>query len=179
MAQFQPALQKVLAHEGGYGNDPNDPGGETYKGIARKMQGNWSGWAQIDQYKKQPGFPASLEKDTALQSLIAKFYQLNFWNTINADQIVNQAVAESIFDFGVNVGVKKSAMLAQKVVGATVDGSIGTHSLENLNAFNPDHFLAAFTIEKIAYYIDIIKKRPTSKVYFYGWVCRALEENQA
>ena len=35
MASFLPALQKVLAHEGGYVNDLDDPGGETYKGVAR------------------------------------------------------------------------------------------------------------------------------------------------
>jgi len=174
MANFTPALQKVLAHEGGYGNDPNDPGGETYKGIARKMHGDWSGWQQIDQYKHQPGFPANLEKDAGLQSGIAEFYHHNFWNPINGDQILNQSIAETIFDFGVNVGANKSASIAQKVVGAGVDGIIGTDSLKQINGYDPNHFLAAFALEKIGYYIAIIKNRPASKVYFYGWVCRAL-----
>jgi lysozyme family protein len=30
MSEFLPALEKVLAHEGGYVNDPDDPGGETF-----------------------------------------------------------------------------------------------------------------------------------------------------
>lgn len=174
MAHFLQALQIVLAHEGGYGNDPNDPGGETYKGIARNMNGDWSGWLQIDQCKHLPGFPGNLEKDAGLQSGVADFYQHNFWNTISGDQIENQSVAESIFDFGVNVGAKKSASLAQKVVGASVDGIIGVDSLKQMNAFDPNLFLAAFAIEKIGYYIAVIKKRPASKVYFYGWVCRTL-----
>jgi len=176
MANFIPALQKVLAHEGGYGNDPNDPGGETYKGIARKMQPGWIGWTQIDHYKHQPGFPSNLEKDTGLQSGVADFYQHNFWNTISGDQIDNQSVAESIFDFGVNVGVKKSASLAQKVVGAGEDGVIGVDSLKHINSFDSDHFLAVFAIEKIGYYIAVIKNRPASKVYFYGWVSRAIAD---
>ena len=53
MADFNQALQMVLQNEGGYVNDPNDPGGETYKGIARKMNSNWIGWQLIDLQKKQ------------------------------------------------------------------------------------------------------------------------------
>jgi len=52
MADFNQALQMVLQNEGGYVNDPNDPGGETYKGIARKMNSNWIGWQLIDLQKK-------------------------------------------------------------------------------------------------------------------------------
>jgi len=175
MSEFQPALQKVLVHEGGYVNDPDDPGGETYYGIARNIHSKWSGWISIDMCKNQSGFPANLEKDTELQNEIARFYQINFWDKINGDNIQNQLVANSIFDFGVNAGVKTSASLAQMVVEAQADGVIGPQSLEKLNAFDPDHFLAAFTVAKIARYISIIRKRPTSKKYLYGWITRALE----
>lgn len=175
MSEFQPALQKVLAHEGGYVNDPDDPGGETYRGIARNIHSKWSGWVRIDICKNQSGFPANLEKDTELQNEIARFYQINFWDTINGDNIQNQLVANSIFDFGVNAGVKTSASLAQMVVEAQADGVIGPQTLAKLNTFDPDHFLAAFTVAKIARYIAIIRKRPTSKKYLYGWITRALE----
>jgi lysozyme family protein len=175
MSEFQLALQKILAHEGGYVNDPDDPGGETYRGVARNMHSKWSGWVCIDLCKLKSDFPANLEKDEDLQENIKSFYQINFWDKINGDNIQNQLVANSIFDFSVNAGVKTSASLAQMVVEAKADGVIGPQSLEKLNAFNPDHFLAAFTVAKIARYIAIIKKRPTSKKYLYGWITRALE----
>lgn len=175
MAQFTPALQKMLAHEGGYVNDPDDPGGETYKGIARNMHSKWNGWIRIDMHKNQSSFPANLEKDSELENEIALFYQVNFWDKISGDNIQNQLVANSVFDFAVNAGVKTSASLAQMVVEAKADGVIGSLSLEKINAFNPDHFLAAFTVAKIARYIAIIRKRPTSKKYLYGWINRALE----
>jgi len=59
MAEFNIALQKTLAHEGGYSNDPNDMGGETYKGISRASHSVWKGWAIVDKYKKLSGFPAT------------------------------------------------------------------------------------------------------------------------
>ena len=175
MATFLPALQKVLAHEGGYVNDPDDPGGETYKGVARAMHSKWSGWVRVDIAKNKSVFPANLEKDTELQNEVAQFYQVNFWDALSADNIESQLVADSIFDFAVNAGLKTSASLAQMVVEAETDGVIGFESLEKINAFNPEHFLAAFTVAKIARYIAIIKKRPESKKYLYGWVSRTLQ----
>ena len=56
MADFNQAFQLVIAHEGGYVNDPDDPGGETYKGVARKIHSKWEGWQNIDILKRQPDF---------------------------------------------------------------------------------------------------------------------------
>ena len=177
MANYEQALQWVLTHEGGYVNDPDDPGGETYKGVARKMNSKWEGWTLIDMLKKQSGFPANLDKDAELQETIKSFYEINFWDRIKGDDIASQEVATSIFDFAVNAGVSTSASLAQLVVGAEKDGIIGKHTIELINGFDPEHFIASFTVAKIARYVSIVKKRPTSKKYFYGWVCRALGEN--
>jgi lysozyme family protein len=175
MAQFQEAFDKVMKNEGGYVNDPQDPGGETYKGIARSRNSKWEGWIRVDLCKGQKGFPANLERDTVLQQQITRFYETNYWDAISADKIETQQVAETMFDFGVNAGVKASAMLAQQVVEVAVDGVIGPKTIEKLNAFDADHFLAAFTVLKIARYVSIVKRRPESRKYFYGWVCRALE----
>ncbi len=177
MADFNQAFLLVIANEGGYVNDPDDPGGETYKGVARKIFSKWDGWIKIDLLKRQSGFPGNLDKDVELQQDIEDFYRVNFWNKVKGDDITNQKVAESIFDFGVNAGVGTSASLAQLVVEAETDGVIGQESISKINAFNSDHFLAAFTVAKIARYVNIVKKRPTSRKYFYGWVLRSLGEN--
>ena len=177
MADFTQAFQLMIAHEGGYGNDPDDPGGETYKGVARKIFSKWDGWTKVDILKRQTGFPANLDKDPELQQNVYDFYRVTFWDKMNGDQINNQDIANSIFDFGVNAGIGTSASLAQIVVGATSDGVIGPDSISGINNFDPDHFLASFTVAKIARYVNIVKKRPTSRKYFYGWVIRALGEN--
>jgi len=177
MAEFTKAFQLVIAHEGGYGNDPDDPGGETYKGVARKIFSKWDGWIKIDILKRQTGFPANLDKDVDLQQNVVDFYRVNFWDKMNGDNITNQQVAESIFDFGVNAGVGTSVSLAQLVIQTEADGVIGPQTIEAINKFDPEHFIAAFTVAKIARYVSIVKKRPTSQKYFYGWVRRALGEN--
>ncbi len=177
MADFTKAFQLMMANEGGYVNDPDDPGGETYKGVARKIHSKWDGWTKIDMMKRQSGFPGNLDKDEDLQQDVLHFYRINFWDKIKGDDILNQDVADTIFDFGVNAGVSTSASLAQLVIKAEPDGVIGPKSIATLNAFNVEHFLAAFTVAKIARYVSIVKKRPTSRKYFYGWVLRALGEN--
>ena len=180
MAKFDPAFLLILANEGGYGNDPDDQGGETYKGIARKMNPDWLGWHIVDLLKKQAGFPDSLssehdlEINRQLQYELKSFYYSNFWMKISGDKLENQELAESIFDFAVNEGVSVSISLAQAVVGAKADGVIGPKSIDAINRFNPEHFLAAFALTKIKRYVEICNKRPTSRKYFFGWVVRAI-----
>lgn len=167
MANFEKALAVVLKHEGGYVNDPDDPGGETYKGIARKMNPKWGGWALID--RKDFSNPS-------LSELVESFYRDSYWEPIRGAQITSQLIAESVFDFAVNAGVRTTVALAQAVVDVPTDGDFGPATLAAIEGIDEDHFLSDFTIAKIARYISIVKKRPTSKKYFYGWVCRALGE---
>lgn len=176
MADFTQAFQLMITHEGGYCNDPDDPGGETYKGIARNYFSKWTGWTKVDLLKKQVNFPANLDKDSELQKAVFSFYKVNFWDKTNGDRIANQGVANSIFDFGVNAGCGVSASLAQQVVGAKVDGAIGNDSINAINNFDPNYFLSAFAVAKISRYVSIVKNRPASQKYFYGWVIRALGE---
>lgn len=179
MAEFKTAFQKTITHEGGYINDPDDKGGETYKSISRASHNNWSGWEMIDKYKNKSGFPANLDKDVELQNQVEIFYLYEFWLPLKADQIQNQMNADSIFDFSVNTGIITSVQLSQSLMGDIhVDGIIGVRTLSKLNGVDLKHFQAAFIVGKIAYYIYIIKKRPTNKKYLYGWVTRALEYNE-
>jgi lysozyme family protein len=175
VADFKTALALTLKAEGGYGNDPQDPGGETYKGIARKMNSKWAGWTRIDSLKGRSNFPRCLDDDEELKAQIESFYEVNYWDRINGDKIKNQDIAESIFDFGVNSGVIASAKIAQTVLGEAADGVIGDGTLAKLNQEDPRTFLALFALHKIARYADICKKRPESKKFFFGWVNRTLE----
>ncbi|MEI6755348.1 MAG: glycosyl hydrolase 108 family protein [Paludibacter sp.] len=178
MAEFKTAFQKTLTYEGGYSNDPDDLGKETYKGISRAVHSKWLGWSCIDKYKGKTGFPSILDKDIELQKQLELFYLHEFWLPLKADKIQNQINADSIFDFSVNAGITTCVQLAQCIMGGIrADGIFGVQTLAKLNAVDSKHFQAAFTVGKIAYYIYIIKKRPTNKKYLYGWIVRALEYN--
>jgi lysozyme family protein len=175
MAEFDSAFAKTMKAEGGYVNDPQDPGGETYKGIARKMNSKWDGWILVDLAKKEANFPANLDGNIQLQEKIRNFYEVNYWDKIRGDDISNQHIAECIFDFAVNAGPITSAKLAQTTVGTEPDGTIGPVTLEKINADDPRGFISVFSLHKIARYVNICDKRPESRKFFYGWVKRSLE----
>ena len=112
MADFNSAYQILLVHEGGYVDDPDDPGGETYRGIARKSWPNWEGWGIVDTLKSQQGFPGSPDEHSDLQDKVKSFYLDNFWNKVKGVGINEQRIADSIFDFAVNAGAVTSSKLA-------------------------------------------------------------------
>lgn len=163
MADFLPAYEAMIVAEGGYVLETieGDRGGQTYAGIARNMNPGWAGWALID--NKSP-VPAQMVRD---------FYRLNHWNAIRGDQIDNQAIAQTIFDFHVNGGAVASK-LAQLVVGSTPDGMIGDKTIAALNAQDPQRFVMAYALAKIARYRDIVTRDRTQSRFLLGWVSRAL-----
>jgi lysozyme family protein len=57
MADLTTAYESTMKAEGGYVNNPQDPGGETYKGIARKFNSKWDGWIAIDMAQTGQEFP--------------------------------------------------------------------------------------------------------------------------
>lgn len=175
MADFEKALELTIKAEGGYVNDPNDPGGETYKGIARSRNPKWQGWVNVDILKNKSRFPKNLESDDDLQKKVKTLYESNYWDKIQGDQIVDQDIAESIFDFAVNAGPRTSSKLAQLAVAAKSDGVIGPKTLEKINQEDTRTFLAVFALAKIGRYVNICEKRSESRKYFFGWVRRTLE----
>ncbi|MBW8190362.1 hypothetical protein K0504_04875 [Neiella marina] len=175
MANFKLAVEHTLKAEGGYVNDPDDPGGETYKGIARNRNSKWPGWVDIDLHKNKANFPASLDSDDALQTKVHALYETLYWDKVCGDDIDDQDIAESIFDFAVNAGPRTSAKLAQISVGATADGVIGPNTIAKINEDDKRAFLATFALAKIGRYVSICEKRSASRKYFFGWVRRTLE----
>lgn len=155
MANFQEAIEKTLAHEGGYVNDPDDAGGETNFGISKRS------------------FPAEDIKNMTIERA-KEIYRVNYWNPVKGDQIENQQVAESIFDFAVNAGTVPAIVLAQRVVDVEDDGKIGPVTIQEINKFNASHFLAAYTVEKVRRYTEIVKRHPKKIKYYLGWIDRAL-----
>ncbi|MCI5141826.1 MAG: hypothetical protein D3909_08900 [Candidatus Electrothrix sp. ATG1] len=174
MADFTPSFIHTINAEGGYVHDPDDPGGETYKGVARSRNPGWSGWSNIDRLKKKKNFPKNLDADSDLQEKVKALYKSNYWDKVKGDEINDQDIAESIYDFAVNAGPRTSAKLAQIAVQTVADGVIGPKTLEKINSIDKRTFLAVFALAKIQRYVEICEKRRTSRKYFFGWARRTL-----
>ena len=166
MADFNPAFERMIHDEGGFQltNIPGDRGGMTYAGIARNANPQWGGWALVD--RKEFGGP--------LTSMVRDFYRKNYWDSIRGDQINDQQIAETIFNFGVNAGVGLAIKLAQVVVGATPDGGIGPKTLELLNRCTAKGFTVSYAIAKITRYAEICNRNRDQSKFLLGWVNRTL-----
>ena len=133
MADFKPAITKVLLTEGGYVNDPNDNGGETYRGVSRKFWPNWSGWAIVDFLKTQPNWKTKMYSDKYLNEAVSIFYKVNFWDKIGGDSINDQSVADLLVDSAVNEGTVPAIKRAQVIVELPQTGHITNELVEKLN----------------------------------------------
>ena len=107
MARYEIAEAITGRNEGLYANDKDDSGGETYAGIARNHWPKWLGWNRIDFIKANYGKSAATinsyaRHDKELTKAISSFYKANFWDVNKLDQFVDQQIANTVYDFGVN-----------------------------------------------------------------------------
>lgn len=132
MAKFIDAYKKVLNNEGIYSNDPDDAGGETYKGISRRANPNWDGWISIDAIKKShpTTFKDILKKTSELEKKVQDLYKDKYWDCFELDDVPSQLVAEQMFDTAVNQGQTAAIRFAQRVLDLR---ETGKWSLDLLN----------------------------------------------
>jgi lysozyme family protein len=184
MADFLLAYKITMKHEGGYANDPDDSGGETWKGIARKKHPNWVGWDMVDEYRTKPGFPNNLYTAPGLQELVWLFYKKEFWDTLRLDEIGSQNIANELFDTSVNMGQVIAATFLQRALNVSnrqqkdypdlvVDGKIGpkTISATNTHPRIGQLFKLLNTLQG-ARYISICESNPSQEKYLTGWMER-------
>lgn len=164
--RFLTAFERMIRNEGGYvlHRVAADRGGLTYAGIARNSWQGWEGWTEIDAGREPPA------------QMVRAFYHQHFWTPIRGDEIRDDRVAQTIFDFAVNAGVRTAVVLAQTVVGTTPDGKLGPITLEALNSVEPDRFVARYTLAKIARYAAIVQRDRSQTKFLLGWINRALKE---
>ena len=183
---FLAAYDALLRHEGGYVADPEDKGGETYKGVSRVFNPVWAGWKIIDKLKGAEGFPGNLEGSKPLQIEVKRIYKANYWDVFAGDQLPPE-IASELFEIGVNMGTGRAVLFLQKGLNVlnrngklypdlVEDGAFGPATLATLNAYletdPPRTLLLVLNIQQGAHYMDYMKASPTQEKYARGWFSR-------
>ena len=140
MAKFDDEFEKIILAEGGYVDDPDDAGGETYLGISRKNNPKWIGWEVIDDEKKKglKNITARLKKDVALTNSAKLLYKQKYWDVLELDDIPSQGIAHQLFDTCVNCGKTTAIRIAQQVLMMTVTGKWSEELKCNLMQYGKD-----------------------------------------
>lgn len=148
-----------MAHEGGYVNNPRDPGGMTNLGVTAR---NWENWSN------------SVASEATMRSLtpddVRPFYRVNYWNTVSADALPS-GVDWAVFDFGVNSGIARSAQYLQRILGVNVDGHIGPLTLSAANKRDPKELIDLICNARE----EFLKSLSTFSQFGRGWLRRVDE----
>lgn len=129
--RFTEAIERVLGHEGGYVNDPSDPGGETKWGISKRSYPNLN--------------IAELTREDA----IAIYYR-DFWQPI-AHLTSGMAVAYQLLDFAVNSGMGTARRALQRALGVAPDGIIGPITRTALERANESDVVMRLLAERLEF----------------------------
>ena len=203
MARSNSAITKTFLKEGKISYSNKDTGGLTYLGLSYNKWPNAEVWPEIFAIfqKVKPeislgtlksigtssGIQISLtdaEEDKInelcepLRKKIIEFYKKQFWDILNADNILSQSFAESFFDFSVNVGSGTAAKILQKYLNVGQDGVIGKITISKLNSEllkNTYNVNIDFSILKIKRYGEIVKNNEKQMVNLHGWLNRCFE----
>lgn len=185
---FDNAYKETMHFEGGYSFDPNDRGGETYRGISRKYNPTWAGWVTIDKHNPITNGAQTLYNDPILNEQVKTFYMDEYWlrPRFNSVDVIWEVLGEKLFDTGVNVGVGRASKWLQSTLNLlnrnqkyyddiTVDGGIGPKTIGTLqramNCNPKERILIVFAIHQGEHYKGIMERDKTQE-RFVGWFDR-------
>jgi lysozyme family protein len=169
MASFDLFLPLLLKFEGGYVDDPDDPGGETNKGITMAVfQENAHGLLGIE--------PTSDNLKGLTDAQAGIIYRRRYWSRMQGDLFPTQELADMVCDFFVNAGTNATALL-QAVLndeGAelVIDGTIGQATLQAFSGKDPTQIYGRYKQGRIRYYQNLVAKKPSLAPFLNGWLNR-------
>ncbi len=165
MAAIELLADKLFKWEGGFVNDPDDPGGATNMGVTI------STWKKVGYDKDADGDIDSddirlLTKDDAM-IVLRKFY----WDKWRADEILSQPVANMLVDWYWSSG-KWGIIIPQRLLNVKPDGVVGPVTIGKVNSLPGDIFLIQLYDARVKFIKDIVKNNPSQKKFEKGWINR-------
>ena len=156
---WEKCLEVILHHEGGYGNHPKDPGGETNMGVTKRVYEDFGGTKDMKELTKEDVEP---------------IYKKNYWDRVKGDDLP-EGLDLMIFDFAVNAGTGRAAKFIQRLVNTTVDGGIGPNTLgkikEYVVTYGIEETITSYALMRQNYYESL----STFDTFGKGWTRRVSE----
>jgi len=159
-------IEATLKHEGGYTNNPKDPGNWTggKVGKGRLLGTNMGIAAHAFPHLHIP----SITKDTAVG-----IYEKKYWDKLRGDDLPI-GVDAVVYDYGVNSGTGRAAKCIQRISGAKPDGAIGTLTLKAINKSYGADMIKAVARQRMSF----LRGLSIFKTFGKGWT-RRVAENEA
>jgi lysozyme family protein len=158
VADFKKALAYTLRHEGGWADDPDDPGGATNFGITLKTAQRY-------------GIRTKEELRRIAPERVAEIYEAGYWRH---GGVRDQRVATKLFDMAVNMGHGGATDVLVDAAGPIFKGfGLTSGAVMHINTLDPKKFLAALCKAAEKRYRAIVVRRPASARFLKGWLKRA------
>ncbi len=155
--EFDEIIEVVLEHEGGYVNDPDDPGGETKYGISKKA------------------YPDEDIKELTVERA-KELYKRDYWDRYRTGDLPDR-LRHIYVDMCINMGGGRAIKILQEACNSKnsnkidIDGGIGPMTIKA--AASVEEFrLRAF---RVLYYAELIMKKPNLEKFWVGWFKRSCE----
>lgn len=136
---FDACLKFVLQFEGGFVNDPRDPGGATNLGVTI---------GTLSRFLGRPATVAEVKKLSPRS--VAPIYKKMFWDEVQAGAIP-AGVDLAVFDFAVHSGPVRAAIALQRVCGVADDGNPGPITLAAVKRGDPSLIVQRLCAERLAF----------------------------
>ena len=159
---FKECLDLVLKSEGGWVNNPKDPGGETNLGVTKAI---WEEWV---------GHPVESLKNLT-KDQVAPLYEQKYWRPCYGE-VLPRGLDFIVFSMGVNAGPGRAVKLLQSSIGCVPDGVIGPRTRGLIRDSDITTLVAKFSKARREYYRSL----KTFPIFGKGWLTRVdREESEA
>jgi lysozyme family protein len=159
-SNFKECLDLVLKSEGGWVNNPSDPGGETNLGVTKSV------------WEEYVGHPVTTMKNLTPAD-VAPMYEQKYWRPCYGE-VLPRGLDFVVFSMGVNAGPGRSVKLLQSSIGCVPDGVIGPKTRELISTSNSATLIAKFSESRREYY----RALKTFPIFGKGWLARVDREEQ-
>jgi lysozyme family protein len=150
---FETALAHVLTSEGGFVNNPKDPGGMTNLGCTKSV------W---EEFVGHPVSEADMRGLTPQD--VAPLYKRKYWDKVSGDQLP-AGLDYAVFDAAINSGPGRAAKWLQEVVGVEADGAIGYKTIVALQETPLARIIAMYNDKRLQF----LESLPTFATFGKGW----------